>query len=167
MAGKPNNKRSDNSITMMDIPGSMLKFKNFSGEEGTYNAKGKRNFCVLLDKDLANRMLSDGWNVKYLKPIEEGDEMQPYVQVSVAFEPIPCKIVMVTSHGKTILNEDNVNVLDFAEIVSADLKIRPYNWEMNGRSGIKAYVQTLYVTIQEDEFENKYYDVPDSAINTI
>lgn len=164
---KTNERRIDKVITMEDIPGSAIRFKNFSGEEGQYNQKGKRNFCVLLDDDLAHQMEDDGWNVKWLRPREEEDAPQAYIQVSVAFEPIPCKVVLVTSRGKTLLTEETVNILDFAEIVKVDLAMRPYNWTVNGRSGVKCYVKTMFVTIQEDEFEDKYYDVPDSAISSI
>ena len=149
------------------IEGARIGFRNFSGEEGRFNPKGRRNFCVFLDEDIAKDMEKEGWNVKWLQPREEGDEPQAYLQVKLVFGKIPPKIVLVTGRGKTRLDEDTVNILDWAEIQNVDLVIRPYNWEVNGNSGVSAYIKTMYVTLKEDEFESKYYDVPDSAASAM
>lgn len=149
------------------IEGARIGFRNFSGEEGRFNPKGRRNFCVFLEEDIAKDMEKEGWNVKWLQPREEGDEPQAYLQVKVVFGKIPPKIVLVTMRGKTRLDEDTVNILDWAEIQNVDLVIRPYNWEVNGNTGVSAYIKTMYVTLREDEFESKYYDVPDSAASAM
>ena len=149
------------------IEGARIGFRNFSGEEGRFNPKGRRNFCVFLEEDIAKDMEKEGWNVKWLEPREEGDESQAYLQVKVVFGKIPPKIVLVTGRGKTRLDEDTVNILDWAEIQNVDLIIRPYNWEVNGSTGVSAYIKTMYVTLKEDEFESKYYDVPDSAASAM
>jgi hypothetical protein len=74
---------------------------------------------------------------------------------------------MLTSRGKTNLDEDMVDILDWADVVKADVIIRPYEWEVNGKSGVKAYLQSIYVTIEEDDLERKYGDVPDSAASAV
>lgn len=146
----------DNTITM---EGVRIIFRNFEGKEGQYNREGDRNFAVLLDdKKVVKAMEQDGWNVKYLKP-REGDEEpeeQAYLSVSVNYKGRPPKIVMITSNGRTYLGEDDIAVLDWADLENVDLIVRPYEWAVNGKTGIKAYLQSLYVTIREDELELKY-----------
>jgi hypothetical protein len=149
------------------IENARIGFRNFSGNAGKFNPAGRRNFCVFLDVELGKVLEQDGWNVRWLQPKDEADEPTPYLQVAVSYDNIPPKIVLVTKKGKTVLDETSVNILDWAEIQSVDIIIRPYNWEVSGKGGVKAYVKSMYVTIVEDEFESKYYDVPDSAINTI
>ena len=150
------------------IEGARIGFRNFSGLAGMYNAKGQRNFCIFLESDLAAKLSEDGWNVKVLPAREEGDLPQAYLQVSVRFDNIPPKIVMITRGGKTPLNENMVDKLDVAALSNVDLIISPYEWTVNGKKGIKAYLKTLFVTLAEDDLEAKYADLaerPDSAYN--
>lgn len=150
------------------IEGARIGFRNFTGEEGKFNRKGDRNFCVFFDdNELAVQLEEDGWNMKWLDAREEGDQPQPYLQVSVAYNQIPPNVILITGQGKTRLDEETVNMLDWAEIENTDIIINPYNWEVNGKTGVKAYLRSMYVTIREDEFASKYYDVPDSALGAI
>lgn len=153
----------------------MIRYRNFSGEEGRFNNKGDRNFTLLLDDEDAKAMEKDGWNVKYLQPKEGYEETEPQAILKVKIKyrnkqnvaVRPPNVVLVTSRGKTPLDESMVNVLDYAEIVKVDLIIRPYEWDINGNKGVTAYVKSIYVTIHEDELEQKYADVPDSAVSSI
>ena len=150
------------------LESARIGFKNFSGKKGEYNPEGSRNFAVFFNPEDAKVLEEAGWNIKWLKPKNaEEDEELPMLSVAVRFDPYPPKIVLITSRGKTTLNEENVNILDGAEIKNVDLIIRPYNWERKGSTGVKAYLKSMYVTLVEDEFESKYYDVPDSAISAI
>jgi len=151
----------------ISIENAHIAFRNFSGKEGKFNPAGRRNFCVFLEGELAEQLINDGWNVRWLEPKDDQDDPQAYMQVSVSFENVPPKIIIMTSRGKSILDDESVSLLDWAEIEEVDLILRPYNWEVSGKSGVKAYVKSMYVVIAEDEFERKYRDIPDSAVETI
>jgi hypothetical protein len=169
---RPNRKYIPN----VTIEGARLLFRNFSGKEGDMNNAGDRNFNVVLDPEVVPRMLEDGWNIKTLKGKEEGDPDTYILKVKLKFkkptpevpEPRQPRVILVTSRGRTQLGEEDVSVLDWAEIVNTDLIVSPYIWEMRGNTGITAYVQDLFVTIQENELDLKYADVPlDSAKSAV
>jgi len=146
----------------ISIDNARIGYRNFSGNEGKYNPKGNRNFCVFLDDDLAHVLEKDGWNVRWLAPQDPEDDKQAYLQVKVSYKKFPPKIVLITG-TKKILQEAEVGILDWADISSVDLILRPYNWDVGGKHGVKAYLKAMYITIVEDEFEAKYRDVPTSG----
>ena len=150
----------DGTVVMED---ARLVFRNFEGREDVYNREGDMNFSVLLDEEVARMMLEDGWNIKFLKPREDDEEkvQQAYLQVSVGFKVMPPKIVMITSGGRTILGEDDVKILDWVDIKLVDLIVRPYRWAVGDKTGIKAYLKSMFITIEEDPLELKYaQDLP-------
>lgn len=149
---------NDNTVIM---EGVRIVFRNFAGKEGQYNREGDRNFAVLLDDTVANSMAEDGWNIKWLRPREEEADESPqaYLQVSVSYKGRPPRIVLITSRGRTNLDENQVEMLDWADIKNVDLIVRPYEWTVNQKTGIKAYLQSIYVTIEEDPLEMKYAEL--------
>lgn len=153
--------RNDNTVLM---EGVQIIFRNFAGKEGQYNREGDRNFAVLLDDKTAQMMSEDNWNVKWLRPRsdEEDEAPQAYLPVSVNFKGRPPRIVLITSRGRTNLDESSIETLDWVDIINVDLIVRPYEWTVNQKSGIKAYLQSIYVTIEEDPLEIKYSELDQS-----
>src|SRR3954454_12202340 len=96
--------RAENTVLM---EGVRIIFRNFAGKEGQYNREGDRNFAVLLDDKTAQAMAEDNWNVKWLQPRGEEEEETPqaYLPISVNFKGRPPRIVMITSRGRTHLDE--------------------------------------------------------------
>ena len=130
--------------------------RNFSGRVEKYNAAGNRNFGVILDDKTAERMAGLGWRIKFLDPKEEDETPKPWIKVAVSFKYKAPRIVLITGGGRTNLDEDNVGLLDLADIETVDVVLEPYNWTVEDESGVKAYLKTMYVTINEDPIEAKY-----------
>lgn len=149
------------------IEDARIAFRNFSGKEGRFNPVGKRNFCVLLEHEVALKLADEGWNIRWLTPRDVEDEPRGYMQVEVSFKNIPPKIVIVNEHGQTLMDEDSVSILDWADIKETKIIIRPYNWEVSGKKGVKAYLKTMYVAIVEDEFEARYSNTPAQASDVV
>ena len=136
------------NIPNLSIENASLLFRNFSGREEKYNRAGQRNFCVIIDNQKeAQKLIDDGWNVRLLAPREEGDDPRYYIQVAVRFDNYPPKVIMMTQRNRR------------GTARNVDVIINPSFWEVNGKSGIKAYLKTMYVTIEEDEFAAKYAEM--------
>lgn len=149
---------SRRDVPNINIEGARIMFRNFSGKNDRFNP-GRRNFSVIIDDPKeAESLREEGWNIKEY----QADPEEPPIyrlEVRIKFEPIRPTIWLITkSGGKTLLNEETIDVLDDSEIDNIDLVVRPYCWEMNGKTGISAYVKTMYVTIVEDVFASKYAD---------
>lgn len=144
-------------IQNVTIEDATILWPNFEGREGPYNAKGVRGFTLKLDEDTAKALIADGWNVTQQIPDEHPEDAFWKLAVGVRFHPFPPKVYLLTSAGKTQLTEDTVEMIDSMDIANVDLVIRPYNWSMpSGATGVKAYLKTMFITLNEDDLERKY-----------
>lgn len=146
-------------LTLQDVE---IGFRNFSGAKGKFNEAGERSFVLFLDEATAAAMEADGWNIKWTKPREGYEDefvLKGKLHVAITYPPkarqAP-KIFMITHKGKNEMPEELVGMLDFVRIKTVDLTLNPYSWTVRENSGIKAYLSSVYITIEEDLLELKY-----------
>lgn len=149
------------AVKPVSLEGVRIGFKNFSGQEGPYNRAGERSFAVFLDRQTADVLAEEGWNVKYPKEREgqadpDEDSREPYLQVSVGFDYYPANVFLISNGNPNKIGVDEVGMLDWAEIENVDLVLRPYEWTVQRNTGIKAYLKSGYFTIVTDQFAAKY-----------
>lgn len=148
------------NVNNINIEGANIIWKNFSGGRDRFNP-GKRGFSVVIDDAvMADELKQEGWNVKK-RPLQEGadpSEQEWTLPVKLNMNRYT-QVWLIVGNHKTLLNEDTVAQLDVVDITDCDLSIRPYEWEMSGRTGITAYVDSMYVTIRENKFAEKYADL--------
>lgn len=154
-------------IENVTLEEARIGFRNFSGKEGKFNKEGDRNFAIFLDTDVAEQMAEDGWNIKWLEPRDEQDDPQAFIKVKVNFRNRPPRVFIVTSQNKTAIGEDMVDMIDWVDIEYSDVIITPYHYDVNGKKGVTAYLQAIYVNIVEDDLHHKYAEVPDSAQSAV
>lgn len=147
-------------VNNINIEGATIIWPNFSGERDKFNP-GKRGFNVVIDNaEMAEELRNEGWNVKD-RPLQEGadpSEQEWRLPVKLNMNRYT-QVWLIVGNHKTLLDENTVAQLDVVDIINCDISIRPYEWEMGGRTGITAYVDSMYVTIRENKFAEKYADL--------
>lgn len=134
-------------------------FRNFRGEGSKYNREGDRNFAVVIpEEDLANRLIDDGWNVKIKPPREEGDDPFFYLPVKVKFNDRGPNVYLVTGNAQNKLSEETIDMLDDIDICRVDVDIRPYDWEVNDKTGRTAYLQSARIEQEIDRFAAEFIE---------
>lgn len=139
------NERSGNEIVQID--NCQIIFKNFSGKPSQFNREGDRNFAIFIDdKEVSDALIDKGWNVKIKPPREEGDDEFRYLPVKIKFNEHGPHVYLKSGRKKVKLDEESVSCLDNVYISNVNLDIRAYDWEVNGKSGRAAYLQSIEVT---------------------
>ena len=140
------------------VDDARIIFRNFAGAQTQFNRAGDRNFALVIDNlDDANRLIADGWNVKTKPPRDEGDTPLMFLSVKVKFNDYGPNVYLKSGDNFIPLTEDTVSTLDTIDILSCDMDIRPYDWEMpSGMKGRTAYLDGITVHQQVDRFRAKY-----------
>ena len=145
---------------VVQIDNARIIYRNFAGAPSKFNREGDRNFAVVIeDQDIAEALTEKGWNVKIKPPREEGDEPFMFLPVKVKFNDRGPRVYLQNSLGgrnRVTLDEDTVGILDNVDITNVDLDIRPYDWDVQGKTGRTAYLQSICVTQEVDRFLDRY-----------
>ena len=148
---------------ILQIDDATLMFKNFEGRGDKFNREGDRNFSIRIDDpEVADALIAEGWNVK-IKPGRDEDE-GPFMRlpVKVKFTDFGPKVYLKSGRPEPILlDEESIAMLDQIEIEAADVDIRPFDWEVNGRTGRTAYLQAGHITQRIDRFAARYAGMHD------
>lgn len=138
---------------ILQIDDARIIYRNFAGRGDKYNREGDRNFAVVIpDEEMANELTNLGWNVKIKPPREDGDTPFMFLPVKVKFNDRGPNVYLKTGDVQNKLDEESVGLLDNIDIVGVDLDIRPYDWDVNGKEGRTAYLQSIRVIQGVDRF---------------
>lgn len=138
---------------ILQIDNARITHKNFAGEASPYNREGDRNFSLIIDsQEIADRLIEDGWNVK-IRPARDVDEDDfMYLPVKVKFNGRGPNIRLQSGNNKELLNEETVAILDDAYLINCSMDIRPYDWEVSGKTGRTAYLHAMLAVQELDRF---------------
>ena len=144
---------------ILEIEDARIVYRNFAGVGSKFNREGDRNFAVVIpNQEIANELIEEGWAVKIKAPRDEFDEPFMFLPVKIKFNNRGPAAYVVSGNRPTRLNEDTIGMIDEIDILSVDLDLRPYDWEVNGKTGRTAYLQAINVVQNVDRFGARYAD---------
>lgn len=144
---------------IVQIEDARIIYRNFAGAPSKFNREGDRNFAVIVpNQEIADELIANGWNVKIKPPREEGEDPFMFMPVKVKFNNRGPAAYIKSGENVTRLNETTISVLDDIDIMSVDMDIRPYDWDVNGKQGRTAYLQAINVIQNVDRFGERYAD---------
>lgn len=143
----------------LQVSNARIIYRNFAGVGSKFNREGERNFSIVIpNQEIADELIADGWNVKIKPPREDFDEPFMHLQVKVKFNDRGPGVYVRSLDRVTRLNEETAGMVDEIDISSVDMDIRPYNWEVNGKTGKTAYLENIEVIQNIDRFGARYIE---------
>lgn len=143
---------------IVQIDDAHLIFCHFSGAEDDYHQEGERDFSIRIDDpEIAEAFMNEGFNVT-IKQRDNGEPpyMRMKVKVGMKGRESDAKVFVVVGGRLRPLNRETIAMLDGIRIERADMEIRAFDWERNGRSGRSAWLNEIKVYQQISRFEQEY-----------
>ena len=142
---------------ILQIDDARIIYRNFSGAGSKFNREGDRNFAVVIpEQEMADALIAEGWNVKIKPPRDEDDTPFMYLPVKIKFNDRGPNCYLATGTRMNRLDEESICCLDDVDILSVDMDIRPYDWDVNGKIGRTAYLASIKVTQEVDRFASRF-----------
>lgn len=142
---------------ILQIDDARIIYRNFGGEGSKYNREGDRNFAVIIpNQEIADKLIEEGWNVKIKPPRDEEEDPFIFLPVKVKFNGNGPHIYIQSGRSMVKLDEETVEQIDDLDISSVYLDIRPYEWDINGKTGKTAYLQSMKVVQRIDRFAAEF-----------
>jgi len=148
-------------VKIITFEDATLRFKNFRGAEKKFNAAGTRNFNVVVEPEMAQELIELGFNVKEYTA-EEGDSPEYMLKVNVSYKFRGPNVTLISSSGKTMLDEDTIEILDSSFIEKVDFNVNVSQYSNAQGDGYSLYLRNMYVSIEEDDLQQKYANVDTS-----
>lgn len=142
------------------IDDAKIIHRNFAGAASKFNRAGDRNFSIIIPtEEMRDALREEGWNVK-TKTDERDPDATPFMFLPVKVKYFTDdsgntrgpKAYMDSGSNRVELDEESISCFDEVDIMRADLDIRPYDWDVNGRQGRTAYLQTIRIVQNLDRF---------------
>ena len=147
---------------ILQIDDAKIIFKNFEGRGDKFNREGDRNFSLLIeDPNTADALVDKGWNVKIKESRDPDDGPFMRLPVKVKFTDYGPRVYLNSAGNVTELDEESIACLDNIDIETVNMDIRPYDWEVNGKTGRTAYLQSMEVVQRIDRFAARYSSMRD------
>lgn len=142
---------------ILEIEDARIIYRNFEGVASKFNREGDRNFAVIVPNDeIKDILVEAGWNVKIKPPRDEDDTPFMFIPVKVKFNNRGPAAYLRSGETVTRLNEETIGILDEIDIQSVSMDLRPYDWDVNGKTGRTAYLQAIDVIQNIDRFGDMY-----------
>lgn len=160
------------------VKGARVLFPNFQGAEQDYNAHGKRNFNLQIDKALADELASRDVHVRYREARSEDEEDQYLVKIGI-YRDADIRLLSGKAMTKVAIENDDRGLptaTDQGKLVDSEFRKGHIK---NGEIGLEFHVSkntrvatsspylrvdTMVIPIRKSRLLDEYEDYEDDDV---
>lgn len=140
-------------IEPLKLENVQIFYRNFTGIQTALNRLYRREFGVKIDGRKVESIRKKGWTVNC---VETKKKKEWYIPVTINnfYDPddgYPV-ISMVLKNTKDVieLSDEDVKILDYVYIDNACIELKGYEWHVNDKHGVKAYLKFAMFTVDPE-----------------